>query len=252
MTAYWLTYKPLSPASKMGWPAEKMRDLVRRFLGDPSDATPLWRISAYQTAKAGDRVYLFKQGDDPRGIFGVGKIIEPARLQYDPDDIEQGARHRVKIRFDALVDPESRFLLDLPDISDFVPGSLVNANASGTTVSETAEMELERLLEPLFDRTPRLTDELSDDDSFDPDSVGNERERAIRAIRLRRGQAAFRAELMHAYNARCAVTGCAIKDVLEAAHITPHLGRVTNHVTNGLLLRADLHTLLDCNLIPSP
>jgi hypothetical protein len=36
---------------------------------------------------------------------------------------------------------------------------------------------------------------------------------------------------------------------LEAAHITPHLGPLTNHVTNGLLLRADLHTLFDCGLL---
>lgn len=34
--------------------------------------------------------------------------------------------------------------------------------------------------------------------------------------------------------------------VLEAAHVTPYLGPETNDITNGLLLRADLHTLLDC------
>ena len=30
---------------------------------------------------------------------------------------------------------------------------------------------------------------------------------------------------------------------------TPYRGPQTNHVTNGLLLRADIHTLFDCNLI---
>ncbi|WP_407668237.1 HNH endonuclease [Paraburkholderia ferrariae] len=48
---------------------------------------------------------------------------------------------------------------------------------------------------------------------------------------------------------RCAITGCSIRDVLEAAHITPYLGPETNHVANGLLLRTDLHTLLDCDLL---
>jgi predicted restriction endonuclease len=33
--------------------------------------------------------------------------------------------------------------------------------------------------------------------------------------------------------------------VLEAAHIVPYQGSTTNHVENGLLLRADLHTLFD-------
>ena len=37
--------------------------------------------------------------------------------------------------------------------------------------------------------------------------------------------------------------------VLEAAHLTPYLGPETNHVTNGLLLRADLHTLFDTGAI---
>jgi putative restriction endonuclease len=35
----------------------------------------------------------------------------------------------------------------------------------------------------------------------------------------------------------------------EAAHITPYLGGLTNHVSNGLLLRADLLTLFDCGLL---
>ncbi len=40
-----------------------------------------------------------------------------------------------------------------------------------------------------------------------------------------------------------------VLDVLEAAHITPYLGPETNYVTNGLLLRADLHTLFDTGLL---
>ncbi|MCG7354741.1 HNH endonuclease [Roseomonas mucosa] len=37
--------------------------------------------------------------------------------------------------------------------------------------------------------------------------------------------------------------------MLEAAHILPYRGEATNHPTNGLLLRADLHTLFDCGLL---
>ena len=48
---------------------------------------------------------------------------------------------------------------------------------------------------------------------------------------------------------RCAITGCSIGEILEAAHIYPYRGDATNHVTNGLLLRSDLHTLFDCGLI---
>jgi len=45
------------------------------------------------------------------------------------------------------------------------------------------------------------------------------------------------------------VSGCSVEAVLEAAHITPYLGTKTDHPTNGLILRADLHTLFDLGLI---
>ncbi len=51
------------------------------------------------------------------------------------------------------------------------------------------------------------------------------------------------------YLRRCAISGCDLLDVLEAAHIYPYHGPKSNHPTNGLLLRADLHTLFDLNLI---
>lgn len=54
---------------------------------------------------------------------------------------------------------------------------------------------------------------------------------------------------MDAYERRCAVTGCTVEAVLEAAHISPYRGDHTNDVTNGLLLRADIHTMFDCGLI---
>ncbi|MEG8052564.1 HNH endonuclease signature motif containing protein [Sphingomonas aerolata] len=83
----------------------------------------------------------------------------------------------------------------------------------------------------------------------DPTSIEDGRKKIERMVTLRQGQPAFRKALMDAYERRCAVTGCTIDDVLEAAHISPYLGEHTNHVTNGLLLRADIHTLFDRGLI---
>jgi len=88
-----------------------------------------------------------------------------------------------------------------------------------------------------------------DDVPFDPKGIGDARERISRTIAQRRGQKSFRDALIAAYGGRCAITGCNVLDVLEAAHIYPYRGPKTNKVTNGLLLRADLHTLFDCGLI---
>ena len=226
-----------------------MSELVRRFEADSASATTLWRIISHQAAQIGDRVYLFKQGSDPRGIFGVGEVIEAPHMQTDPTDIDEGPRYRARIRFSRLVDPSRAFLLDYQAIQDIVPGTLIVAQASGNRVHEDVASELERRLSPLLALLPRIGNEQADDTGFDPESVQDERERAIRAIRLRRGQPAFRAALLEAYGKRCAITGCAVEDVLEAAHITPYLGGLTNHVSNGLLLRTDLHTLFDCGLL---
>lgn len=81
--------------------------------------------------------------------------------------------------------------------------------------------------------------------SFDPESVVDERKKVFAAIVRRRGQPKFRKELLEAYEGKCAVTGCTVESVLEAAHIRSYAGDQTNHVTNGILLRADIHTLFD-------
>jgi putative restriction endonuclease len=77
----------------------------------------------------------------------------------------------------------------------------------------------------------------------------DERDLIARAIRLRRGQSAFRNDLVNRYGGRCVISGCDVLGVLEAAHIRPYRGPRDNHPRNGLLLRSDLHTLFDLNRI---
>jgi hypothetical protein len=95
---------------------------------------------------------------------------------------------------------------------------------------------------------PRIGPRDADEDR-EPLDGADTRAIVLRQIRERRGQSTFRNALIAAYRGRCAMTGCRVLDVLEAAHIHPHLGEWTNTPSNGLLLRADLHTLLDCSLL---
>jgi len=88
----------------------------------------------------------------------------------------------------------------------------------------------------------------STENDFDPGTL-EEQERVLAAVRRRLGQPAFRAALMEAYGGKCAISGCAVTQVLEAAHIVSYQGANSNHVQNGLLLRADLHTLFDLHLV---
>lgn len=80
---------------------------------------------------------------------------------------------------------------------------------------------------------------------FSPNDIIDGRKRIMTSIVQRQGQTVFRKQLMEAYEGKCAVSGFGVPEVLEAAHIVPYRGVTTNHPCNGLLLRADFHTLFD-------
>jgi putative restriction endonuclease len=61
----------------------------------------------------------------------------------------------------------------------------------------------------------------------------------------RLGQATFRIELEKQYQMRCAVTGERTRPVLDAAHIKPFSLVKEHSISNGLLLRKDIHRLFD-------
>lgn len=88
-----------------------------------------------------------------------------------------------------------------------------------------------------------------DRDFFKSTTLEDARERVLTSIVRRQGQSQFRQKLLTAYKGRCAISNCDVEQALEAAHITPYRGAQTNTTSNGLLLRADLHTLFDLKLI---
>ena len=139
-------------------------------------------------------------------------------------------------------------ILSIEDIDEIVPFSLRNAQASGNSVPEEVDAVLyARVLAVDRDATNRENDERNT--VFDPNDIVDDREKQIRAITVRRGQPAFRQALLSAYESRCVITNCFVEEILEAAHIVSYLGTTTQIVSNGLLLRADIHTLFDCYLL---
>jgi putative restriction endonuclease len=61
----------------------------------------------------------------------------------------------------------------------------------------------------------------------------------------RLGQGSFRVVITDAYKRTCAMSGSHVLHVLDAAHIKPYGKGGEHSVANGILLRQDLHTLLD-------
>jgi putative restriction endonuclease len=64
-------------------------------------------------------------------------------------------------------------------------------------------------------------------------------------VQPRLGQGSFRVLVTDAYERRCAISSERTLPVLEAAHIKPYSELGEHKVTNGILLRQDIHTLFD-------
>ena len=112
----------------------------------------------------------------------------------------------------------------------------IEEKSSGLSIENLENIEVDR-------------EDIESKSDFDPKDSTDARRRTITAIVQRQGQPKFRNDLLKAYGGQCAITDCDAKDALEAAHIFPYRGADTNHVKNGLLLRADIHTLFDLYLI---
>jgi len=63
--------------------------------------------------------------------------------------------------------------------------------------------------------------------------------------KVRLGQGAFRVLVTDAYSRRCSITAEKTLPVLEAAHIKPYSDSGPHAISNGLLLRSDMHKLFD-------
>ena len=94
-----------------------------------------------------------------------------------------------------------------------------------------------------------LSSTLRTSTSISPVAVEAARSGQPRMVTPRLGQGSFRVSVTESYMHRCAMTGEKTLPVLEAAHIRPFAQEGPHLTSNGLLLRADLHTLFDRGLM---
>jgi len=67
--------------------------------------------------------------------------------------------------------------------------------------------------------------------------------------KVRIGQGAFRVLVTESYQRRCSITGEKTLPVLESAHIQSYSKEGPHKVSNGILLRSDIHKLFDTGYI---
>ncbi|WP_210528340.1 HNH endonuclease [Rubellimicrobium arenae] len=98
----------------------------------------------------------------------------------------------------------------------------------------------------------RLMVEKPDGRRVTPSQSDNELKERVRRWAMRETrpeQQNFRRQIAERDGLRCAVTGCAIPEVLDAAHIAQRATGGPDDPRNGMILRADVHRLFDAGLL---
>lgn len=207
----------------------------------------LWDMTAHYKIHQGDVLYFFQTGAQeflgqgiatsdatplPEGTWVPWKDREPRnykwRFTFDVLSTEPvaqpGSWGPLVSRLDKKGAPQAPRKYESKNDQAVLAGFFAPLDSANAEVTTTADEDRRRILEQEGREVRRTT---------------------FRAIKTRQGQAGFRKKLIQAYEGCCAVTGSRALSVLEAAHIYAYTGPHTNRVINGLLLRADIHTLFD-------
>ena len=203
--------------------AESLWEVV---IEEEGSSDPWYLSSGFRTMQPGDWVWIYVSGRQQICALGYAQqIYQDADGSWNVDVLWDqkvtGSLRRAPI-------PRSAFYE--------IPQSPRRANPNTVQVLEDW-LSRKRLPKP-----PRST-------KSEPEDLNDARRRVLAEVVRRQGQGRFRDALRRAHGDRCAATGDAPPEVLEAAHVDPYLGPQSNLADNGLLLRADIHTLFDLHLI---
>jgi hypothetical protein len=193
----------------------------------------------------GDRVFANAGKSSCKGIGIVTSDYLPPKHKKNPfrNQNENAQVRLVDWQLDASVEPPEHFF-NIPTVQLLKPQDVVELKLAYLQQYPKLAQTIHELIPLNIDSIP----DLKPDEPFLPNDQ-DERVAALQSVKLRRGQAAFRSELLVHFQRRCVVSDCQVEEILEAAHIHPYRGTKDHHVENGLLLRADLHTLFDLSLL---
>lgn len=110
-----------------------------------------WRCSSSKP-REGDRVFLIRTGNSPKGVVAVGKIT---RAPYEAEQWEQaradaGETTRfVDVAFDSVRDATTDEIVPLEELQSREPGQEWNPQSSGIEIKAKAARSLERLWKAL-------------------------------------------------------------------------------------------------------
>ena len=215
-----------------------------------------WDTKAKPDITPGDDVFFWLTGEKRLlGHFRATSSMGPMEPEPQPWDDLNIRTYKHRFRLD-LVSTEVTDSPSWPELQDLIGNYTSRQPVYDIRTRDGVEALSERFAKVDFAWSPEIEFDL---DIHDPDAEEyraildipakqDERKKALRAVVVRLGQPRFRKRLIEHYG-HCLVTGWNVPPVLEAAHIAPYRGPHTNKLKNGLLLRADVHTLFDLSLL---
>jgi len=228
------------------------------------DEVNFWQPSGRQTFRALEPygVFLFKLHAPYNFIAGGGFFVRytrlPVSLAWEAFGTKNGRSNYPDFRqaiyryrgTDTRVEPDPLIgciILTQPFFwpqSDWIPASdyWKRGIQQGKTY-DIGEVIGRRLWNYVQERLHKYSYETSEPAVISEDE--GVRYGAEQIVKPRLGQGAFRVLVTEAYQRRCAITGEKTLPVLHAAHIKPYSLNGPHAVSNGILLRQDLHTLFD-------
>jgi 5-methylcytosine-specific restriction endonuclease McrA len=197
MADFLFTWNP-----KVRFPYEELRKIVDRFdAGEP--VVEGWQCAAHVKIRVGDRAYLFKQGKEPRGVFGLGRVDGPPKAIGTAGAGKRKA-YEVPIRFELLLDPTSELLITKDALLRLgVSDQTLNHQASGFTFTpRTAARRIDELAAVRIEEITAANDSPLTEEAQSPEE--RERRREMRLEAYRRDSKLVR-DLKILYDGRCQI-----------------------------------------------
>jgi 5-methylcytosine-specific restriction protein A len=138
MNTYLVTWNP----NRWEWDMhEDIAALKRRGFFDSQ-----WSCGRTKSIKTGDRLFLLRQGREPRGIVASGFAMSEPYWDDHWDETRSDKALYVKARFDSLLDPEIDGVLPISRLQNGQVGAVNwRTQSSGISISPAATAELEGL-----------------------------------------------------------------------------------------------------------
>lgn len=147
VAAFLLTWNP----EKVPWPdLSRMARRVRRG----ERVHDRWSCARSKQIRRGDRLFMLRQGSEPRGLFASGRAL--GDWYEGPNWRGPGYCHYVDLAYDRLLDPEREALLPREALrSGKLARMYWDTQSSGPRIPPEVVAELERIWDSLCKRTVR-------------------------------------------------------------------------------------------------